>query len=373
MESPGPQQSSPVCTFIVRSRKRPSNASSYEPSRSMTQNRNDAGSSPGYNPSLSPQILTFDRPIGLKESSSAGTFGGFPNLESPQSIAATSPTSDTFRRLYSPTQSSPLNQYFIPPILSSKPMIVGFSDSSGDGPTLRTPVDFLSEMAGPNLATSETRASLFTISAYSRTDNMKTPIVDSSHELDKLPTDPTRRVSFRDHSLPPKALHAALLSSSPSTMRRAHRPAPLTLDANTLKSSYPMAPLDSLQTTGSSTDYANSDHPSAVEEPRVHKGLRRGMQRYNQVSKLPSLPVVEFVKRVCVELRIDQEEHRTIRPQFTFKRHIAKQAGNVTLRPSTALRGPEAFWNNVTAAGLVDFRMSAKEVGTFHCGVSVQS
>lgn len=367
MESPHPQQSSPVCTFIVRSRKQPLSSSFSSTSRPLSKIHSRLDSSPDYSSSHSPHSVAFDdRVVALDGPSSSGTFGGFPNLKYSQMLDI-------------PAQRSP-NPQSAPPVLSSTPMLACFSDSSGDGSALRTPIDFLSEMARTGeLSASDTRASLFTISAYNRLDNMKTPMADSDqamHELNKPLIDSTRRVSFMDvgpHVPAARSNPAMIPSNSISSLRRAHRPAPLTLSPDTANISHLVVPRNVSQARGGSTDHIDSGHSSAVEEIPVYRVVEHEMQRYNQKSTVPSLPVVEFVKRVCVELRIDQEEHRTLRPKFIFKRHIAKQTTrprNESLRPSTATRGPEAFWNNVTSTGLVDFRMSAREIGTFHCGVS---
>lgn len=380
MESIQLQEPSPVCTFIVYSR----NGSSILPRSNTVRvldqaptTQNEPGSSfYGHNLTPSPRSVAFeDAAGGLGKTSSSSTFGGSPGLEHAQTSTPDS------HHLHSSPQRSPLSQHFVPPSLTSVPMVVCFSDSSNDGPLLLTPIDFLSAATRPevtsHLATSDTRASLFTISAYTRMDNMETPMINGEHvfhELDNPPTDPTKRVSFVDAGspLPVSDQHSTIApSSSTFTLRRAHRPAPLVLEPNETDLSHILVPSNVSQTAGSSTTHSNSSQSSVRQEIPVQKSVERSIQRYHQTSELPSLPVVEFVKRVCIELRIDQEEHRIIRPLFTFKRHIAKQTArprNPNSRPPTASKGHEAFWDNVTAAGLVDFRMSAREVGTFHWG-----
>jgi hypothetical protein len=378
-----------TCTFIIPSRNRKPVKRTHTPAPAKQETGSFIQSasmpvppSPKDNASTSPQSLGL-----MSESWSSGTFGAFSTWDQAQTITNPNLDSGNSRRVRSLLpQKSPLAQLFVPPRFST-PMVESFSDSSADGTALLTPMDVpvLSEVAragdgAGGLTTSDTRASLFTISAYSRTDNLKTPVVCSepvTQEIVKPTIEPTRRVSFinLDHATPSPVDNygaAIIPSTSASTLRRPHRPSRLTLEQDDIALSYPMFAHNVSQTTASSAGHVDSDHSSAVEETPVHRVVRRGA-RYTQASALPSLPIVEFVKRVYVELRIDQEEYGTIRPQFTFKRHIAKPTGRPrtgSLR-RTASKTSDAFWDNVTANGLVDMRMSAKEIGTFHCGVSV--
>jgi hypothetical protein len=382
-----------TCTFIISSRSRPSRKPVKE-AQASTSEKQEAETyihSPSVPAAPSPKdnvgtVAFEDYTTWMSELSSSGTFGAFSTWEQAQTITNPSPDLGKFRRVRPLSQRSPLAQLFVPPRFST-PMVESFSDSSADGTALLTPMDppFLSEVAragdgSGELTTSDTRASLFTISAYSRTDNLKTPVVCSEpviQEIVKPTVEPTRRVSFInvDHTVPNVVddhCNAIISSTSASTLRRPHRPSHLTLEQDDAALSYPMVARNVSQTTASSAGHVDSGHSSAVEETPAHRVVRRGA-RYIQASALPSLPIVEFVKRVYVELRIDQEEHRTIRPQFTFKRHIAKPTERPRtggLQPTTS-KTSDAFWDNVTANGLVDMRMSAKEIGTFHCGVSL--
>jgi hypothetical protein len=376
-----------ACTFIIPSRNRKPVKKTRAPAKQevgiyIQSPSVPAAPSPKDNATTSPHTVAL-----MSESWSSGTFGAFSTWDQAHMITNPSPDSGNSGRVQSLLpQRSPLAQLFVPPRFST-PMVETFSDSSADGTAPLTPMDapFLSEVArggdgAGELTTSDTRASLFTISAYSRTDNLKTPVVCSEpviQEIVKPTIEPTRHVSFinLDHAAPSLVddYRAAIIpSTSASTLRRPHRPSHLTLEPDDIALPYPMVAHNVSQTTASSAGHVDSGHSSAVEETPVHRVVRRGA-RYTQASALPSLPIVEFVKRVYIELRIDQEEHGTIRPQFTFKRHIAKPTGRSrrgSLRRATS-KNSDAFWDNVTANGLVDMRMSAKEMGTFHCGVSV--
>jgi hypothetical protein len=377
-----------ACTFIIPSRSRQSRKNVKDtqaptPAKHDTEVHNQLPLMP--TPEKSPRIVAFQEPtMGMSESSSSGTFGAFYTWDEAQTVTISSPGSDRFRRVQSLPQRPPLVQPFAPPRFSI-PVVESLYGISADGTALLTPMEgpFLSEMGrvgdgAGELSTSDTRASLFTISAYSRTDNLKTPVVCSDlQEIVKSPVEPTKRVLFTNANQEATNVVeinciAVVPSTSTTTVCRPHRLSPLTLEQDDVTLSHPEVARNVSHNTASSAGYIDSGQSSAVEEAPVHRVMRRGA-RYTQPSALPSLPIVEFVKRVCVELRIDQEEHRTIRPQFTFKRHIAKPKGQsrTAARPPTASKISDAFWENVTPNGLVDMRMPARELGTFHCGVSL--
>jgi len=377
-----------TCTFIIPSRRAKPPRNPFKEMKVPLLKEQEIRACIHSHAESSPTDSTFSPPEDaisqeqhnayLSESSSSGTFGRTSIQEQVHVITASSPKLDQPRRIRSFPQRSPPAQPLISPTFST-PLAESFSDSSTDGIVLLTPMNrqYLSnggEMT-QELDAPDTRASLFTISAYSRSDNLKTPVVcsESTQQISKTP-ESAGRISFTDAiHISPRLADAhhipTIYSPSTLTLHRPHHPSPLAIKQEDVPLSYPMVVHNS-QDTASATNHSDLEYSSTLEGPPVPKLTSRGA-RHIQPSAVPSLPIVEFVKRACIELRVDQEGHRTFRPQFIFKRHIARTPGRlkVGIRPSTSSKSSDSFWDNVTANGLVDFRMSAKEVGTFHCGV----
>jgi hypothetical protein len=90
--------------------------------------------------------------------------------------------------------------------------------------------------------------------------------------------------------------------------------------------------------------------------------------------------LIEYIKTLRIELWIDQEGHRTIRPRFSFKREVSKHSfasNNLKTRLDANYRRSRAsvtdrLQSSAGRANLVDLRPSVKAVGTFHCGVCTQ-
>jgi hypothetical protein len=76
-------------------------------------------------------------------------------------------------------------------------------------------------------------------------------------------------------------------------------------------------------------------------------------------------PEVGYVKGIDVQLWIDQEEYRMIRPVFRFKKHSQRPRQRLT---STGVG--DRFTSNIGELGLVELRMTSRDVGAFHVGVS---
>jgi hypothetical protein len=91
--------------------------------------------------------------------------------------------------------------------------------------------------------------------------------------------------------------------------------------------------------------------------------------------------LIEYIKTLRIELWIDQEGHRTIRPRFSFKREVSRHSfasNSLKTRLDTGSRRSRSpvtdrLQNSVGRTNLVDLRPSVKAVGTFHCGVCTQS
>jgi hypothetical protein len=325
----------------------------------------------------------------LPTSSSTGTFGGLRRSRARSNVSniITSPVSEGFHITgrTRTTNLSPLSQSFVPAKEPSSNAEYG-SDASNDSPAISTPADIIlhpclsKEMANlpsPELDTTvigEERSSLFSVSAYEREDNAVTPMLgktlsNSPRLTGYSPSPPPFSTSLQDN-LPAPVLRESLDShhhsiipseSTSSTLRRTNRPAPLILNPNNNPGAHVIP-----------ESYQRLDRSS------VDSGSRKSSTSHGPAS--PLIPAVEYVKTIQIQLWIDQEDHRTIRPTFAFKRHTAQQGSRMKsnpLRPSTAQNDPAAsksrdrFWASVTDSGLVDLRMIAKEVGVFHCGVSL--
>ncbi|KAG8835218.1 hypothetical protein FRC17_004780 [Serendipita sp. 399] len=152
------------------------------------------------------------------------------------------------------------------------------------------------------------------------------------------------------------------ISFSPS-LQRAHKPAPLVLVPRSLKGGQTRENVtvqEAIITPGLETDSSFQ----AGQSPSPYRGVTS------------TIPAVDFAKGRQIELWIDQEDHRLIRATFKFKRHVPRHPFAPPIpRPSTArgtvpalLKDKDRFWESVTPAGLVDFRPSGKQIGTFNCG-----
>lgn len=85
--------------------------------------------------------------------------------------------------------------------------------------------------------------------------------------------------------------------------------------------------------------------------------------------------LIGFVKALQIELWIDQEGHRSIRPQFSFKRELSRHSStfnDIKARRRTESEDHDGLSANplqeLMRTSLVDLRPSTKAVGTFHCG-----
>lgn len=321
----------------------------------------------------------------LPTSSSTGTFGrlGRDRARSNVSAAMTSPGSEGFHStsFSRTTTQSPLNQSFIPSRLPTS-STEDESDASNDSPAISTPADVLLHPClskntdvipspeADQTFISEGRSSLFTISAYEREDNVYTPMLgkafsDGTKPCDHSPMPPSpppMPPSIPNNSQEGVAPLIIPSESTSSILRRNRRPTPLILNH-----------INNYESHVSPVSGQILDHSS------VDSGSRKSSTGHGPASSSPFIPAIEYVKTIQIELWIDQEEHRAIRPVFAYKRRMAQQHSPAKLnhqRPSTMgkdqanSKDKDKFWNSVTESGLVDLRMVAKEVGTFHCGVS---
>ncbi len=151
-------------------------------------------------------------------------------------------------------------------------------------------------------------------------------------------------------------LSAILRPDSPSSIRRSRRPAPLNLEH--VQRSPTCSPLVQWPANEAEDPMCVPSNRGYREHPRIS---RRTADVPPRVTPLV-VPEVEHVKGIDLQLWIDQEEFRMIRPVFRFKKH-SKQGP-----PSTGTG--DRFTSNIGELGLVELRMTSRDVGTFHVGVS---
>jgi hypothetical protein len=154
-------------------------------------------------------------------------------------------------------------------------------------------------------------------------------------------------------------LGAILRPDSPSNIRRSRRPAPLNLEH------VHRSPTCSPIVQGPAGE---AEDVMCVPSNRGDRGHPRISRRAADVLPRvtpPVVPEVEHVKGIDLQLWIDQEEYRMIRPVFRFKKHNQRPKQRP---PSTGVG--DRFTSNIGELGLVELRMVSRDVGTFHVGVS---
>jgi len=214
-------------------------------------------------------------------------------------------------------------------------------------------------------------ASVFSFGAYCRDDNACTPRMDlppddvvisipSTPRLERL--DSEAGLSLSTHlskSTTLTTLGTILRPDSPSNIRRLRRPAPLNLEhVHRSPTSPPIVQqrageVDSVMYVPSSR--GDREHPCTS---------RRAADVLPRVTP-PVTPEVEYVKGIDLQLWIDQEEYRMIRPVFRFKKHSQRTR---QMLPTTGVG--DRFTSNIGELGLVELRMTSRDVGSFHVGVS---
>lgn len=216
-------------------------------------------------------------------------------------------------------------------------------------------------------------ASVFSFGAYCRDDNACTPRIDdhappddmatsihSTPRVEQLNSEATLSLSTHlSKSATITTLSAILRPDSPSSIRRSRRPAPLKLEH--VQRSPTCSPL--AQGLSNEAEYLMCV-PSTRgdrEHPRISRRTADVLPRVTP----PVVPEVEHVKGIDLQLWIDQEEFRTIRPVFRFKKHSQRPKQ----RPPSTGTG-DRFASNIGELGLVELRMTSRDVGTFHVGVS---
>jgi hypothetical protein len=215
-------------------------------------------------------------------------------------------------------------------------------------------------------------ASVFSFGAYCRDDNAFTPRIDDHTSPDdfviNIPSTP-RMEQLNSEATLSLSTHFSKTTTvttigtirhpdSPSSIRRSRRPAPLNLE----------------RAHRSSTSSPIVQEPTDGVEDVTCTPNSRGDQGYSRISRreadvlprvAPSVaPEVEYVKGIDLQLWIDQEEYRMIRPVFHLKKHSQRPTQR---RPSTGVG--DRFTSNIGELGLVELRMTSRDVGTFHVGV----
>lgn len=216
-------------------------------------------------------------------------------------------------------------------------------------------------------------ASVFSFGAYCREDNACTPRIDDHAPPDdmviSIPSTP--RVEQENSEATPSlsahlsksatitTLSANLRPDSPSSIRRSRRPAPLNLEH------VQRSPTRSPLVQWPANEAENPMYVPSTREYREHPRISRRTADVPARVTPPVLPEVEHVKGIDLQLWIDQEEFRMIRPVFRFKKHSQRLKQGP---PSTGTR--DRFTSNIGESGLVELRMTSRDVGTFHVGVS---
>ena len=216
-------------------------------------------------------------------------------------------------------------------------------------------------------------ASVFSFGAYCRDDNACTPRIGDHAPSDdiviSIPSTPRvgRLDSDATLSLPTHLSKSITITpigtmfrpDSPSNTRRSRRPAPLNLEQVN------RSPTSSSIVQGRSDEAGNAICvPGSCRDQEHHRISRRAADVLPRMT--PSVvPEVEYVKGIDLQLWIDQEEYRTIRPIFWFKKHSQRPRQKL---PNTG--GGDSFMSNIGELGLVELRMASRDVGTFDVGVS---
>lgn len=216
-------------------------------------------------------------------------------------------------------------------------------------------------------------ASVFSFGAYCRDDNACTPRIGDHFPPDdivigipstprveqlnseatlSLPTHPSKSTTIT-------TLNSILRPDSPSSIRRSRRPAPLNLEH------VQRSPICSPILQGLSVESEGLVCVPNTRRDREHPRISRRTADVLPRMTPPLVPEVEHVKGIDLQLWIDQEEYRTIRPIFRFKRHSQRPKQ----RPPSTGAG-DRFTSNIGDLGLVELRMVSRDVGTFHVGVS---
>ena len=184
----------------------------------------------------------------------------------------------------------------------------------------------------------EPRSSVFSITAYQRDDNAATPsVIEPELDFSNPSVD-------SQHAVNTQSSQIASSTSTPS-LHRARRPPPLVIP-----------PLQYHALSAGQSD--------GYEVPLQSAASSQFSLPRTTTPRKDKSPVSDYVKNLRLELWIDQEEHRTIRPKFAYKRHIPPPTAS-----AVGQRQKDKFWENITSSGLVDMRMTEKESGIFHCGV----
>jgi len=216
-------------------------------------------------------------------------------------------------------------------------------------------------------------ASVFSFGAYCRDDNACTPRIDdhsspddivisipSTPRVEQLNSDATLSLSTHlSKSATLTTLSSILRPDSPSSIRRSRRPAPLNLE-NVQRSPTCSPIVKGLFGEADDLICVPRNHGDR-EHPCISRSTADVLPRVTP----PVVPEVEHVKGIDLQLWIDQEEYRTIRPVFRFKKHSHRPKQ----RPPSTGAG-DRFTSNIGELGLVELRMISRDVGTFHVGVS---
>ena len=213
-------------------------------------------------------------------------------------------------------------------------------------------------------------ASVFSFGAYCRDDNACTPRIEdhappdnivisipSTPRVERL--DPEATLSLPTHVITITPPGTMFFPDSPSNTRRSRRPAPLNLkQVHRSPTSSP-----TVQGRSDGAGYIISV-PGSCRDQEHSRISRRAADVLPRVTP-PVVPEVEYVKGIDLQLWIDQEEYRMIRPIFRFKKHSQRPKQGP---PNTG--AGDRFISNIGELGLVELRMASRDVGTFDVGVS---
>lgn len=406
----------------------------------LVSNRMSLGTTPS--PPTSSFFSTFTSPMDQQQifspSSSTGTFGYLrgssvsmvlnPTTKAfhcPEEMAHSSVSESSSSEMSHTTPLSPLSRLFVP---SSHPL-VGESGASDNSPPISTPADaqnqpWQTSEANNSLPSDDSaqtfrpfisfnsseesgRNSLFSISAYERDDNARTPVIGRTfrgsgplihspfcqfpvgREMKFTQEKNMEAQSMADsyqveHSLIP-------FGSTSSTLQKPCRPTPLDLTQTQSRINpvskvttefFPDGSRYQLSASGMTETVTGSNLQADSASPNSGRNNSRTCGYLSPAS--PVVFSIEYVKTIQAQLWIDQEGHRTIKPVFVYRRHTPApmargRAGSVGYKldgksgnKKVRNKGKDKFWNNITPAGLVDLRMVSKDVGTFHSGVNIQ-
>ena len=216
-------------------------------------------------------------------------------------------------------------------------------------------------------------ASVFSVGAYCRDDNAYTPRIDdhvplegivmsvpSTPRMERQNSEATLSLSNHLDSSPTiTSLGTILHPDSPSSIRRSRRPAPLKLE-HVHRSPTP-SPI--MQGPAGEAEGVVCVPSSSGDQEHLH--ISRGVANVPPRVTPPTVPEVEYVKGIELQLWIDQEEYRMIRPVFRFKKHSQRPRQRP---PNTSQR--DRFTSNIGELGIIELRMASRDVGAFHVGVS---